>query len=170
VAAVWVLTGRAVFDISRAIEKWQDLSLWSAREVHFAKFGKQDLDPLSEYLDVIQANRQFLSLKFVAVERSRTKRSIEEVIHKLHEYMLIRGAEHEISRGRIDLPREIDLTVDEEQSLDKFALTDLMRRINNRYKEDFNSQLTLSDIQTISSRNAGWSNWPMSWRELSIDA
>jgi len=95
-----------------------------------------------------------MSLKFAAVERSRTRRSIDEVIHKLHEYMLIRGAEHEIGSGRIDLPREIDLTVDEEQSLDMFALADLKRRINDRYREDFNSQLTLSEIQTTSSRNS----------------
>ena len=60
----------------------------------------------------------------------------------------------EISSGRMDLPREIDLTVDEEQSLDMFALAELKRRINDRYKEDFNSQLTLSEIQTTSSHNS----------------
>jgi len=153
VAAVWVLTGRAVFDVSRAIESWQVGSLWSEREVHFAKFGKQDIQPLSEYLEVVKGNREFLSLKFVAVERSSTKRSIDEVVHKLHEHMLIRGAEHEIARGRIALPREIDLTMDSEQSLDSFALSELKRRINEEYKR-YEGGLALAEIKTVSSRNS----------------
>lgn len=114
VAAVWVLTGRAVFTISQAITKWKETSPWANREVHFSKFGKMDTEVLREYLGVIQQNREFLSFKVIAVERSKTKRKIEEIIEKLYEHILIRGAGHEIEQGRIDLPREIAMTIDEE--------------------------------------------------------
>ena len=152
VASVWVLTGRAVFSVSKAIKDWQGGSLWKDREVHFTKFGRKDLDTLKEYLNVILANREFLGFKVIAVERSRTNRPIEEVVQKLHEHMLIRGAAHEIENGRIDLPRDIEVTIDEEQSLDSFVLSELKGRVENSYEAGYDGKLKLVSLQTTSSR------------------
>lgn len=38
VAAVWVLTGRAVHTVSQAIMKWKETSVWKSQEIHFTKF------------------------------------------------------------------------------------------------------------------------------------
>ena len=154
VAAVWVLTGRAVFNLALAIQEWQQNSAWSKREVHFAKFGKNDFKALGEYLKVIQDNREFLSFKVIAMERAKTRRNIEEIVQKLHEHMLIRGAEHEVSSGRIDLPRNIEVTIDEEQSLDSFALTEMQRRLAVDFDNNYNGELVLTSIQTASSRHS----------------
>jgi len=154
VAAVWVLTGKAVFSITQAVMEWKVNSVWKNREIHFTKFGKLDLDPLKEYLSVIQKNREFLSFKVIAVERSKAKRKIEEVVEKLHEHMLIRGVEHEIKQGRINLPREIDMTIDEEQSLDKFTLSEMHRRIQSDFERTYGNQLKLYGVQTASSKNS----------------
>lgn len=154
VASVWVLTGRAVFAVSQAITSWQKKSPWATREVHFAKFGKSDLETLVGYLDVIQDNREYLSFKMIAVEKAKTKRSIEEVVLKLHEHMLIKGSEHEISSSRIDLPRVIELSVDEEQSLDLFTLTELKQRINENFLRSYGERLELASVQTASSRKS----------------
>lgn len=154
VAAVWVLSGRAVFTVSEAINKWKEKSVWAAREVHFSKFGKMDFEPLKEYLGVIHQNREFLSFKVIAVERSRTTRKIEEIIEKLHEHMLIRGAEHEIQQGRMDLPREVGVTVDQEQSLDPFTLSEMKRKITDEFTRAYNGELVLDSIQTVSSRTS----------------
>lgn len=48
VASVWILSGRAVFSISKAITDWQEKSVWANREVHFAKMGRQDYDTLKQ--------------------------------------------------------------------------------------------------------------------------
>jgi flagellar biosynthesis/type III secretory pathway chaperone len=154
VASVWVLAGRAVFSITQAINEWRTTSGWGIRELHFAKFGRQDMDALRQYLEVILANREFLSFKVIAVEKARTKRPIEEVVEKLHEHMLVRGAAHEIESNRIDLPRDIAVTIDEEQSLDSFVIADLKRRVADRYQHDHDGQFLLTDIQTTSSRNS----------------
>lgn len=154
VAAVWVLTGRAVFNLALAIQEWQQNSAWSKREVHFAKFGKNDFKALGEYLKVIQDNREFLSFKVIAMERAKTRRNIEEIVQKLHEHMLIRGAEHEVSSGRIDLPRNIEVTIDEEQSLDSFTLTEMQRRLAVDFDNNYNGELVLTSIQTASSRHS----------------
>lgn len=154
VAAVWVLNGRAVFDITRAILSWQEKSSWAKREVHFAKFGKGDLDSLSAYLDVVQANRQYISFKLIAVEKAGMKRSIEEVVQKLHEHLLLRGLEHEISNARIDLPREVEVTLDQEQSLDKFTLADMKQHIADEYIKRHDGQVVLASISAVSSRHS----------------
>lgn len=154
VASVWVLTGRAVFTINQAIKEWKEQSAWASREIHFAKFGRKDEAPLSEYLKVILANREFLSFKAIAVERAKTKRKIEEVVEKLHEHMLIRGAEHEVNTGRIELPREIEMTLDEEQSLDSFTLSEISRRVTSDFERTHDGKLKLCEIQTTSSKNS----------------
>lgn len=154
VAAVWVLTGRAIFSVTQAITAWQKKSLWANREAHFAKFGKGDLETLTGYLGIIQENREFLSFKVIAVEKAKTRRSIEEVVVKLHEHMMIKGAEHEISSNRIDLPRDIELTVDEEQSLDSFTLAEMKQRIGENFQRTYDGKLTLASVQTASSRKS----------------
>ncbi|WP_080766499.1 DUF3800 domain-containing protein [Pseudomonas brassicacearum] len=154
VASVWVLSGRAVFTISKAINEWQAQSVWKNREVHFSKFGKSDYETLKGYLTVILENREYLGFKVIAVERAKTNRSIEETILKLHEHMLIRGATHEVKSGRMDLPREMDVTVDEEQSLDSFVIADLRERVSINYKGQFDDTLQLRSLQTASSKNS----------------
>jgi len=154
VAAVWVLTGRAIFTVTEAIRKWKTNSAWENREIHFAKFGKMDFDTLKEYLGVVHQNREFLSFKVIAVEKSKTNRKIEEVIAKLHEHMLIRGSEHEINQGRIDLPREISMTMDEEQSLDAFTLSEMKRTVAEDFDRSYKDALIINSIETVSSRTS----------------
>lgn len=152
VASVWVLTGRAVHTVSQAIKKWKDDSVWRSQEIHFTKFGKKDAEPLHEYLQVILANREFLSFKAIAFEKSKSSRKITDIVEKLHEHMLIRGAEHEVDTGRVVLPREIEMTIDEEHSLDGIALSEMSRRVSDEFQRTYEGKLKLCDIQAISSK------------------
>ena len=154
VASVWILTGRAVFTVGQAISKWKDESVWAKREIHFTKFGKRDEEPLSEYLNIILKNREFLSFKAIAVEKKKTKRKVEEVIIKLHEHMLINGTEHELKTNRISLPQNIDVTLDEEQSLDPITLSEIKRRVNTDYQSNHGKEVSLNSLQTVSSRKS----------------
>lgn len=152
VSSVWVLTGRAVFTIANAIINWKKESLWKNREVHFAKFGKNDLETLKEYLGVIVQNREFLSFQSIAVEKARTKRKIEEVVEKLHQHMILTGAQHEIESNRITTPQKINVTLDHEQSLDAIALKELKDRINSSFETIYGDDVKVAQIETVSSR------------------
>ncbi|RMN37384.1 hypothetical protein ALQ66_00190 [Pseudomonas savastanoi pv. glycinea] len=154
VASVWVLNGRAVFATSKAISEWKAKSVWKNREIHFTKFGKSDYETLKSYLGIILENREYLGFKYIAVERAKTNRPIEETILKLHELMLARGATHELESGRIDLPREMEVTVDEEQSLDSFVISDLRDRVGETFKKRYDDKLKLTSLQTASSKNS----------------
>lgn len=154
VGAVWVLNGRAVWTITDAIDKWKKNSVWAQREVHFAKFGRNDLEPLKEYLTVVRAHREYLSFKLIAFERAKTRRNIEEIVAKLHEHMLLRGVRHEAESGRVTLPRDVRMTLDEEQSLDKIALDEMKGRLEATLRRDFPDQVSISEIVTISSKKS----------------
>ncbi|QBY56061.1 DUF3800 domain-containing protein [Cupriavidus oxalaticus] len=109
---------------------------------------------LLEYLDTIQAHREFLSFKLIAFERARTRRSIEEVVAKLHEHMLSQGLRHEVENRRVALPRDVRVTLDEEQSLDGIALAEMKNTLAAHFQRDFPEQATISEIATISSRKS----------------
>lgn len=154
VASVWVLNGRAVFNITDKINRWKTASPWATREVHFSKLGKNDFEPLKQYLGVVLQNREFISFKAIALEKSKTSRSTEEILSKLHEHMLIQGTMHEISQGRVDLPREINVTIDAEQSLDPFTLSEIRQKAHREIELSHPKQISINSIQTINSRNS----------------
>lgn len=154
VASTWVLTGRAIVIVSKAIQEWQDQSKWAKREIHFARFGRQDIEPLQEYLGVILTNREFLSFKAIAIERARTRRAIEDVVKKLHEHILVRGLEHEVESRRIGLPQKVEVALDEEQSLDAFALDELKRNVNGQLTDKYGDDVIVSEVRAASSRGS----------------
>jgi len=154
VAAVWVLSGQAVFKLEQAIRNWKVQSKWGNREIHFSKFGKQDTEVLRTLLDAVNGNREFLSFKIIAFEKARTGRDIDEIVRKLHEHMLVRGAVHEVESRRIDLPREVEMTVDEEQSLDPFALAEMKQAVGVSLEQLFGDALMIQEIRSTSSRHS----------------
>jgi Protein of unknown function (DUF3800) len=154
VAAVWVLNGEAVYRLGRAIDAWQDKSSWANRELHFKKLRGLDIPAIREYLEIIKANRQYLSFKIISADQHRTHRSIAEIIRRLHEYMLVRGAEHELETGRIALPYELEVSIDNEQSLDEIAIADMRSAVRMHFKTAHEDRLSLHDIKTVESRHS----------------
>lgn len=154
VASVWVLDPRAVWDLTSAITEWKRTSYWAKREIHFAKFGSRDIDPLREYLGIVAANRQFLGFKFAAVERARTQRTIEETVLRLHEFMTVEGLHHEVETNRVELPRTLDVTVDRESSLDSFALRAARDRISGQLAQRHANQAVINDIKDVPSEKS----------------
>ena len=154
VSSVWVLTGHAMFKLSQAIIDWQAGSPWAGREIHFTDLKKHHVGSIDGYLDVILRNREFLSIKVIAVRRADLRRPITEIVQRLHEFMLVRGAEHELRSNRISLPQTIRLTVDHEQSLDVIACADIQSRVNEAYRAAYGEDLTVDSVKTISSHKS----------------
>jgi hypothetical protein len=153
VAAVWAMTGRSVFELSRAIWEWQPRSPWAGKELHFTEFKKNQLTALGDYLDVVIGRRELLSFKAITFERATTRRSVDDIVHRLHEFMIVRGVEHEIESGRISLPHGIALTVDAEQSLDDIAKADIKRNIETEFRNRFEEgSLIMGDVASVDSK------------------
>ncbi|MDN7845798.1 DUF3800 domain-containing protein [Burkholderia multivorans] len=155
IGSVWVLNGRAVYDVTKAIKDWQAASKFARREIHFSAFGKGDTDAVSDYLNVVAANREFLSFKLIAVNKRNSRRPIEEVVQRLHEFMLVRGLRHEIESGRVGVPRHIAVTMDEEQSIDRIALTEIRNRVTESIERENLDGVTFDErFNAVSSKDS----------------
>ncbi|RQZ27152.1 DUF3800 domain-containing protein [Burkholderia sp. Bp9090] len=155
IGSVWVLNGRAVYDVTKAIKEWQGGSKFSKREIHFSAFGKGDLDAVADYLNLVAANREFLSFKLIAMNKRNSRRPIEEVVQRLHEFMLVRGLRHEIESGRVGVPRHVAVTMDEEQSIDRIALTEIRNRVTEGIERAHLEGVTFDErFNAVSSKDS----------------
>jgi hypothetical protein len=154
VAAVWAMTGRSVFEVSQALWRWREDSKFARKEVHFAELRKTDFDAISAYIDVVLSKKELLSFKAISFEKATTRRPIEEVVHRLHEFMVTRGVDHEIQNGRISLPFEVALTVDAEQSLDDIACSDIKDRIATSFRARYEDQLHIEGVRAADSHTS----------------
>lgn len=152
VGSVWALSGRAVFEVTREIESWKKDTPFATREVHFTRFRRDDLRFVRSYLDLILGHRGYLSFKAIAVPRQDTRRPIEEVVHRLHEHMIIEGARHELDSNRFDLPRSLEVTIDDENSLDVFSLRDMKRNAGEALRQPYDGRLVVSSVEKTNSR------------------
>ena len=153
IGSVWALNGRAVYDVSTAIKRWQAQSKFETREIHFSALSKGDIVAMAEYINVVASNREFLSFKLIAMNKRNSRRSIEEILHRLHELMLVRGMRHEVASGRVAKPRQVSVTMDDEQSMDRIALADIRNRVADGIQRERLEGLTLDDsFMTVSSK------------------
>ncbi|WP_144113000.1 DUF3800 domain-containing protein [Paraburkholderia sp. BCC1886] len=155
IGSVWVLNGRAVYDVTKAIKDWQAGSKFAKREMHFSAFGRGDLHAVDEYLNIVAANREYLSFKLMAMPKRNTRRSIEEIVQRLHEMMLVRGLRHEIESGRVGVPRHVGVTVDEEQSIDRIVLSEIRNTVAEGVERAHLDGVTLDErFNAVSSKES----------------
>ncbi|MEZ0192238.1 DUF3800 domain-containing protein [Ralstonia solanacearum] len=154
VAAIWVLAGRAVYDVTRAVLKWKETSAWASREIHFARLGAKDVDVLQELLGIVVNHREFLSFKVISYDQEGSRRRVEDIVARLHEFMLIRGLEHEVGSARVALPLAVTVTLDEEPSLDEIARSDLKEAVERRYNELFGRRASIESVDSVRSHDS----------------
>ena len=152
VGSVWALSGRSVFDVTREINTWKKDTPFAAREIHFTRFRRDDLSVVRSYLDLILGHRGYLSFKAIAVRREDTRRPIEQVVHRLHEHMITEGIQHELENNRFDLPRSLEVTIDDEDSLDIFSLREMKRNTAEALRQSYSGQLVVNSVEKTNSR------------------
>ena len=147
VAAVWVLAGRAVYDVTRAVLKWKEASAWATREIHFARLGAKDEGVLRELLDIVVNHREFLSFKVISYNQEGSRRRVEDIIARLHEFMLIRGLQHEVGSARVALPLTVTVTLE-------IARSDLKEAVERRYAELFERGASVESVDSVRSHDS----------------
>lgn len=153
VGAVWFLNGKSTFDLYQIISAWKSLKNVK-KEIHFARCGKSDLHTYKEFTDIVADNREYLSFKLIAVPRAGTSRKIDEIVEKLYEHMIIKGIEHEINNGRVSLPRQIGLTIDQQDGIDNISQAELQQRLNDIFNNRFGPETTIREITSIDSKKS----------------
>lgn len=155
VASVWVLNGRAVFQVTSAISDWKIKNGWGSKELHFNKLKRHHTEAIHELTEIISANREYLSFKSIAIQHKNLKRrSVENAVIQLHERMVNYGTFHEVNTGRVGLPRELHLTIDHETSIDGLALDTMKQEVHAYLSSKFPDGITIGQFATVDSESS----------------
>lgn len=82
-------------------------------EFHFSRTGRQDVENYRAFVDLVREERDFISFKTIAAPRRGSSRNIEEVLGDLYCLLVLKGFEHEVDSRRVELPRRLQLAIDE---------------------------------------------------------
>jgi hypothetical protein len=151
VGSVWFLEGIATARLFTDISDWKDREGWN-KEFHFTEVTKRSLPLYIKFIEFVAQKTEYMSFKVISTDQTGSRRRIEEIVLNLYRYLILRGAQHEIETGRATLPREISLTIDEEQSIDGITIADLKQETLEQIAKIYNDQVTINSISTVDSK------------------
>jgi Protein of unknown function (DUF3800) len=159
VAGVWLLNEQLSARVQR------DFIQWSSRkeaqgvklpeEFHFKNLNNrnsQELELYKEFFNLILRNGEMISFKAVAVNKSKINRiPISDLITKLFYQFIRLGVNHEISSNRIQLPKKINLTKDEEEGESALILETVKQSLEDNFKIHYEDDLKMDQLISMPS-------------------
>lgn len=122
-------------------------------EFHFSRCGRQDVENYKAFVDLVCQEREFIGFKAIAAERRGSSRNIEEVLCDLYCLMALKGFEHEVASGRVDLPRRISLTLDE-GGLTSIGSEMLRQKLLAFLNRTYGQNVTLDNVSELGSKSS----------------
>jgi hypothetical protein len=152
VGSMWFLSGMDVHPVFVAIEEWRTNTGFKD-ELHFNKISEGNVNRYFEVLDILDTFASTVSFRAITIMR-RGHTDTSRVLDDLLLHLLIRGVAHEHESGRAMLPRSISVFKDaEEESRDRLVTANLMLDLQNASKSRFDSNLHVSCVEAVSSKN-----------------
>jgi len=150
VGGVWFL------DPGKYVDIWLALAEYKKRheiksELKFSALTKHNAGVTLGYVDVFLEFKSFTSFKIVYLTTRDLRRPIETALYDLYRHFLLEGAQFEVEKGRITLPRTIELMKDKDEGSDIINLKDMKVKLFGDMGSTFKNQLILSDVGAISS-------------------
>ncbi|MBH0158633.1 DUF3800 domain-containing protein [Fictibacillus sp. 5RED26] len=159
VAGVWLLNEQLSARVQR------DFLQWSSRkeaqgvklpeEFHFKNLNNRnnkELELYKEFFNLILRNGEMISFKAVAVNKSKINRiPISDLITKLFYQFIRLGVNHEISSNRIQLPKKINLTKDEEEGESALILETVKQSLEDNFKIHYEDDLKMDQLISMPS-------------------
>lgn len=121
------------------------------KEFHFTKMQRQQLDIYKDLFTEAVSVSDMMGFKAVVMESGSTKRSQDEVIYAMYYQHVHHGIEHEVSSGRITLPRRINFWKDMEEGSDRLFLNELQQHLVTNFKTYFGENVRLDNFAAVSS-------------------
>ncbi|ANY71670.1 hypothetical protein BBD41_03220 [Paenibacillus ihbetae] len=154
IGGLWVLVPERVRSLEAHFSQWRrdraDRNL--PKEFHFTEMKKHQLEMYKEIFTELVSLSDMISLKAVVTERSKSRsKSIDNLVYSLYYQHVHHGIEHEVSTGRVTLPRSINFWKDMEEGTDAVFLAELKQHMVTNFEGYFKDSLVLSTFSPISS-------------------
>lgn len=122
-------------------------------EFHFTEMKRMQLEIYKEFFNEVLSFSDIFSFKIVAANKSKIRdKSLDETIFSLYYQLIHLGVEHEVSSGRMGLPRDVYYYKDEDEGTDKLRMTELKQLLTDRFKTYFEDDLKLTDFNSLPSK------------------
>ncbi len=154
VGSLWINDGYRFFKLFNELSKWKE-SKEIQRELHFNNLKKTDLVIVREFFEIVLGQSDVLSFKAVVLDSANIRQmSSEDRNFRLHYQLVAKGVEHEVSTGRIKLPRNISLTKDKDDGADKLRLVELEQRLKTECPAYFKQAIEVDEVKSEESHSS----------------
>lgn len=159
VGGIWFLEPQRMAKLQQEVLIWsrkkEEEGIKVPKEFHFKDLNnknEQELTLYKEFFDLILKSSDMISFKAIGVNRTKLVRTkISELINTLY-YQLIRmGITHEIKNSRVELPRILNVTKDEEGGESPLVIQEMKQNLQDKFKIYYNNDLELSELVSMPS-------------------
>lgn len=159
VAGIWSLNEQIASKVLRDFIKWlhakEEQGIKIPEEFHFKNLNNrnnQELEIYKEFFNLIVQNGEMISFKAVAVNKSKVNRiPISDLVTKLYYQFIRLGINHEINSNRIQLPKKINLTKDEEEGESALVLETVKQNLADNFKIHHEDKLIMDQLISMPS-------------------
>lgn len=159
VAGVWLLNEQLSSKVQRDFIQWshrkEEQGIKLPEEFHFKNLNNrnnQELELFKEFFDLIIRNGEMISFKAVAVNKSKINRiPISDLVTKLFYQFIRLGINHEINSNRVQLPKKINLTKDEEEGESALVLETVKQNLEDNFKIHHEDNLIMDQLISMPS-------------------
>lgn len=158
VAGIWILSERITSKIQRDYIAWSksksEQGIKLPGEFHFKTLNNknnQELEIYKEFFNLIVQNSEMISFKAVAVDKTKLNRiPVSDLVTKLYYQFIRLGMNHEINSNRVQLPKKINLTKDEEGE-SALILETLKQGLADNFKIHYEDDLIMDQLISMPS-------------------
>ena len=151
VGSVWVVDVAKEWRIVNALREWRRESRISW-EMKFSELTKERLPFAVEFVRKAMEHSDLMGLKACVLDTSAIRGlAKEDVLYRLYYELAMSGLEHEVTAGRVLLPRWLYIVKDADDGPDALLLPELARRLTARCREYFKDSVQVDSVVTSAS-------------------
>lgn len=153
VGSVWILDSKREAELRSHFIKWRtDRGLSIKDEFHFSEMKRQEFELYKDFFNEAISVSDFMSFKAVIADQYKMRgKSIDNIIFDLHYQVVHQGIEHEVTTGRISLPRLVNFFKDKDEGIDALTIEKLRQYLVSQFKTYFENRLTLNAFSALPS-------------------
>ncbi|MGG0047094.1 MULTISPECIES: DUF3800 domain-containing protein [Bacillus] len=157
VGSLWILDDKRNGEIKNNLVQWvneNEGNFPMPKEFHFKKFPSNgnEMEAYKGIFEKIVGMGDFISFKAIGVNQKKLKGvSKREIINTLYYQLLRLGSQHEIKRGRIELPKQINYIKDKDGDENRLLIEETTQQIRDRLKSVYGDNLKLNSYMPIDS-------------------
>jgi len=156
VGSIWLLADEGfLYDaIMGWLKEKEEEGTRCPREFHFSDIRNNgtNIEIYKEFIDFVLSQGSMISFKGIAVNRTKIRKPLDEILTHMFYQLARLGVEHELNVNRFTLPRQINYTKELEEGESSLRLKQIEQMISDGFKSEYNDQLILNFFHSLEAK------------------